>query len=385
MLYNTVPTGTQYVENSATQAPIRNDDLLIWQLPTLKPGNRFVVSFAVQVTLEETITVVNTAYIGNTDFPVLATTINERELVCNNQPTAIALAKFEAVPLRDGVRLNWTTALEQDSFGFALYRSPTHDRAIATRLNPDWIASTGRNSGATYTWLDGSAQAGVAYTYWLQEMELSGALKEYGPVQLPLEMPTPSTASSSMSPMPATTPVQAHASGVVMAAMPTALPAQPAVAQEVVATPAPTSTVAQVVQATLVPQNQSAASLPAALPTVLPAPASGALPTVVAGIDAVNKSDERANAVSQSTSQSMEILAASPQSTVVPMAPASVHMPAATPAAQVNAPTGKVQAAPITLPISALSFMPLALIASTGALLAVLVMWLLIATLSRRR
>jgi len=44
------------------------------------------------------------------------------------------------------------------------------------------IPGQGRGqSGAAYSWLDHDAQPGVAYSYWLQEVEINGTTHEYGP------------------------------------------------------------------------------------------------------------------------------------------------------------------------------------------------------------
>jgi hypothetical protein len=52
-------------------------------------------------------------------------------------------------------------------------------RANATRVTPELILSRGRGQGGTaYSWLHTGATTGA---YWLQEVELGGAVNEYGP------------------------------------------------------------------------------------------------------------------------------------------------------------------------------------------------------------
>ena len=187
VLQDNIPTNTTYLVGSASAPPTIEQSSLVWQLPTLKPGDRFSISFAVRVVVNgdnDATTVVNSAHIGNEDFPVLATTINNKVLTCTDKPTAISLLRFEANRTNMGVQLGWATLLEQDTLGFALYRSADAQREHATRLNPDWIASIGRDGGAHYEWMDVSAQSGVSYYYWLQEMTLAGLTNEYGPTQL---------------------------------------------------------------------------------------------------------------------------------------------------------------------------------------------------------
>ena len=182
MLYDQVPTNTTYIPGSATVPPTVEQSSLVWQLPTLRPGDRFSVSFTVKVTIDDVVSVVNSAYIGNTDFPVLSTTVNDKQLTCNDRPTAISLLRFEATPMKEGVRVEWGTSLEQDTMGFAIYRSTDVQREHASRMNSDLIVSNGRDGGARYEWVDTSAQADTRYYYWLQEMTLAGSTQDYGPI-----------------------------------------------------------------------------------------------------------------------------------------------------------------------------------------------------------
>ena len=73
--------------------------------------------------------------------------------------------------------------MEIDTWGFRRYRSATTQRADAVRVTAELISATGTStSGASYSWTDTSAEAGVAYTYWLEEVELDGTTNQYGPV-----------------------------------------------------------------------------------------------------------------------------------------------------------------------------------------------------------
>ena len=50
------------------------------------------------------------------------------------------------------------------------------------RVTPQLIPGQGRGqSGASYSWADTGAAAGITYTYWLVETEIGGATNEYGP------------------------------------------------------------------------------------------------------------------------------------------------------------------------------------------------------------
>jgi hypothetical protein len=97
-------------------------------------------------------------------------------------PTAITLTSFTATRAGEVVDLRWTTSAEVNTWGFHLYRSADGTRANAARITPELVLGKGRGQGATYDWIDAGAAPGVAYSYWLQEVELGGATSEYGPV-----------------------------------------------------------------------------------------------------------------------------------------------------------------------------------------------------------
>jgi predicted outer membrane repeat protein len=96
--------------------------------------------------------------------------------------TAITLARFTAQPGTGGVHLVWETGMELDTWGFHLWRSNDGTRANAIRLTDRLILAEGhRTGGATYRWTDTSAVAATGYSYWLEEVELSGISSSYGP------------------------------------------------------------------------------------------------------------------------------------------------------------------------------------------------------------
>ena len=100
-------------------------------------------------------------------------------------PTAITLSRFTATRVAQGVSVNWTTSAEVGTRGFALFRATTGQRAQAERITPTLIASKGgAAAGATYSWQDTTALPGVAYSYWLQEIENDNSVNEYGPVSV---------------------------------------------------------------------------------------------------------------------------------------------------------------------------------------------------------
>jgi hypothetical protein len=58
---------------------------------------------------------------------------------------------------------------------------------VRMRINGSLIASRtapGSSSGAAYEFVDDGVQAGVAYDYWLEEVDVYGQGSRYGPVQV---------------------------------------------------------------------------------------------------------------------------------------------------------------------------------------------------------
>jgi hypothetical protein len=101
-------------------------------------------------------------------------------------PTAVDLTAFTAQAEGAVVALRWATASEYNVVGFHLHRGSSEDRAAATRITSEVIPATGGGaSGANYEWTDSAAQAGVAYSYWLEVVNATGEAEEYGPVTIP--------------------------------------------------------------------------------------------------------------------------------------------------------------------------------------------------------
>jgi hypothetical protein len=81
--------------------------------------------------------------------------------------------------------VRWQTGAELRTFGYRLLRSTTGTRADAVEVTVQLILAQGRGgSGASYRWVDTTAQADLSYTYWLVEVETNGVTNEYGPARM---------------------------------------------------------------------------------------------------------------------------------------------------------------------------------------------------------
>lgn len=99
-------------------------------------------------------------------------------------PSAVELARFEALAAETGILLEWETATEIDNLGFNLYRS--------TALNGDYVQlnealipaqNPGAVFGGVYTWVDETVTPGVTYFYKLEDVDIYGVATLHGPVQ----------------------------------------------------------------------------------------------------------------------------------------------------------------------------------------------------------
>jgi hypothetical protein len=117
--------------------------------------------------------------------------------------TSIKLQSFSAQLGKDKLGANrvtllWKTGGESHNLGFNVYREESGSRV---RLNPSLIAGSAllmngalpKHSAKSYTWIDSSATAGSG-SYWLEDVETSGARVLHGPVS-----PTAATNTDSIS------------------------------------------------------------------------------------------------------------------------------------------------------------------------------------------
>jgi hypothetical protein len=97
-------------------------------------------------------------------------------------PTLIELAGFEARGAWGRVILSWSTASEKDNAGFNIYRAETENGAYE-KINAAIIPARGsETAGASYRFVDWSAEKGKAYYYKLEDVDTTGIATQHGPV-----------------------------------------------------------------------------------------------------------------------------------------------------------------------------------------------------------
>jgi hypothetical protein len=156
----------------------------------LPPGESFLVTTVFSV-VHEIMSTINTAIVSDTqDIYGNPANDDEDDEEVVGVPTAVELLYFRATPLPGAVLLEWETAVEIDNYGFLLLRSASDrldDAPYWTRYNAEEIAFVpaaghGRGSGATYSFKDDTMPAGIAYTYWLVDVDTSGRRTVHEPV-----------------------------------------------------------------------------------------------------------------------------------------------------------------------------------------------------------
>ena len=97
-------------------------------------------------------------------------------------PSAVTLVSFTVTAQNNAALLEWETATEFGTAGFAIFRKGT--TGDFTDISGFINAEGDGAAGATYSYLDETAVNGQTYTYQLREHEASGAVIELEEVQI---------------------------------------------------------------------------------------------------------------------------------------------------------------------------------------------------------
>ena len=150
----------------------------------LGPDESFVITTVFQlIEMLGTFTVSNTATVANAvDVHGNPASDDQDDVALINIPTAVELLFFRATPQPAAVLLEWETAVEVDSYGFAILRSTTGRPDDAQEIAFVAAAGYGAGRGATYSYPDLTAQPGSLCTYWLVDVDTQGQRTVHGPV-----------------------------------------------------------------------------------------------------------------------------------------------------------------------------------------------------------
>jgi len=181
-VHDAIPEATAFVAADPAVAPV--DGVLTWQLGDLAVGATRTVQFRVRVLpIGTTVAIRNVAH-ASSDQTVEQ---DSNLLIHPFDPTSISLVSFDAVATGGAVELRWVTGSEVNTLGFHLSRSTTPNRNEATRVTTTLIPSQGA-MGGSYRITDVHAAAPLGqWSYWLEEVELTGQTTWYGPVTVRMQ------------------------------------------------------------------------------------------------------------------------------------------------------------------------------------------------------
>lgn len=110
--------------------------------------------------------------------------VSFRALV-SGETVPVELYDLKGEACRGYVVLTWTTASEQDTYGFNIYRS-TSETGSYTKVNEDIIAGHGTTSEPhSYAFADYDVQTGTTYYYKIEDVDIDGSTTLHGPVSVP--------------------------------------------------------------------------------------------------------------------------------------------------------------------------------------------------------
>ncbi|RLC52255.1 MAG: hypothetical protein DRZ79_01480 [Candidatus Cloacimonadota bacterium] len=101
-------------------------------------------------------------------------------------PTAVVLSTFTAVYANGSALLSWTTQSESNCLGWNVYRNTTDNFSHSLQINYEMIPGSGTSSETTeYSFIDEyPLEPGQDYYYWIEEHEVSGYVRSFGPIIL---------------------------------------------------------------------------------------------------------------------------------------------------------------------------------------------------------
>jgi uncharacterized repeat protein (TIGR01451 family) len=184
-----LPAQVSFASVSTTQGSCsQSAGTVTCNIGTLSVGSLAIITINVTAnTFSSGSTASNTATVSATTGDPNLTNNTSTAITTIQAPTAVQLVSFRAIPRSDGsLILEWKTREEVRNLGFNVYRE---DAAGQHRLNPALIAGSAlvlrhslpQHAAKTYQWLDPQPVPGASY--WLEDVDLSGAKNSHGPAQ----------------------------------------------------------------------------------------------------------------------------------------------------------------------------------------------------------
>ncbi len=151
---------------------------------------------------------------------------------------AVTISALSAQAQTTTIVINWRTASELNNAGFNVYRGAASNGPF-TKLNTSLVPvkNPGSISGASYSYIDSSAEKGKTHYYKLESVEFNGTTQQFGPVNAAISTPTatptsipptatrtPTTVPPTATRTPTTAATVASIAGTTSAATVTSIP-----------------------------------------------------------------------------------------------------------------------------------------------------------------
>ncbi len=109
---------------------------------------------------------------------------NEIAVTTEDEPLPVVLSSFTATMTNDlNVQLTWITQSEDNMNGFYVRRATVNELGQTQLVSP-LIQATNTSTLQTYTFVDREDLMDGTYYYWLEEVEMDGAVDYFGPITL---------------------------------------------------------------------------------------------------------------------------------------------------------------------------------------------------------
>jgi uncharacterized repeat protein (TIGR01451 family) len=181
-----------YIQDSAEPALTQwVGRTLAWDIGTLFPEEEKQVHFAVRINpqVRAGVVITNVALLTSSDVEMAQAIVKSNEIAYGLETSTVSLMAFTARRQANGVRLNWVTAQEIDTWSYSIYRangfySGQKIPQNAVNITEQSVLASGTGGGgATYEVIDADANTLNNYTYWLVETETNGQINVYGPAK----------------------------------------------------------------------------------------------------------------------------------------------------------------------------------------------------------
>lgn len=178
---DTLPASAPLVSFAPSQGSCSGTTTITCNLGTLAVGNNATISIVVQA--QSTGTITNNCSVTGTQTDPVPSNNSDSEPTTVLAVTLARLRRFAADRSGAEVHVLWQTDFESRNLGFNLYREAD---GVRTKINPQLIAGSAlsvlRDAKAdrVYRYTDKSAPEYAQY--WVEDVDLSGATYQHGPI-----------------------------------------------------------------------------------------------------------------------------------------------------------------------------------------------------------